>query len=189
MDRIFFQHRRGYLRHQLSVGTPARSLGDCGSIPGTGNTRRIWSHADRRQFPVQRRGAAVLGIAIGSHRSRWRIQNFARQPDDRLRYLDDRTQPLDLFRARLLCSLVLWRWLCHNAIFCPRRFWQQKNVQHLRGNSNRLGSSGNLRTALCGIPERPISRPRSHILLLNRDLYARPRLRLLLFAKRRPHSP
>ena len=167
--------------------------------------QEVWGIADPSLEPVTlaEYGATLIAVSSlcnGVGRLFWGLlsdrigrvgvfSNFARQPDDRLRYLDDRTQPLDLFRARLLCSLVLWRWLCHNAIFCPRRFWQQKNVQHLRGNSNRLGSSGNLRTALCGIPERPISRPRSHILLLNRDLYARPRLRLLLFAKRRPHSP
>ena len=49
--------------------------------------------------------------------------------------------------------------------------------------------SGNLRTPLRGISERRIPRPRSHILFFDRDFYARPRVCLLLFAKRRPHSP
>ena len=74
---------------------------------------------------------------------------------NRLRHLNDRAQPLDLFRARLLCPVVLWRRLCHNAIFCSRRLWQQKNVHHLRGNPNRLGRSGNLWPALRGLSERP----------------------------------
>ena len=46
---------------------------------------------------------------------------------------------MDLLRARLLCPFVLWRGLCHHALFCARRFRQRKDVHDLRRDSDRLG--------------------------------------------------
>ena len=94
----------------------------------------------------------------------------------------------------IFSALVCYVLLCFGGGFATMpsfvlgRLWQQKNVHHLRGNPNRLGRSGNLWPALRGLSERPIPRPRSHLLLFDRHFYARPRLHLLLFAKRRPHS-
>ena len=53
---------RGDLRDQLPVSAAARCVGVVGSYDRACDPGRLWSHVDRCQFVVQRRGTIVLGL-------------------------------------------------------------------------------------------------------------------------------
>ena len=134
-------------------------------------------------------GRLFWGLLSDRAGPRQGLQNSARQSDGRLWHPNDRAQSLCFFGARLLCPLVLWRGLCHHALFRTRCFWPAKDVDDLRNHFDGLGGGGDLRAAVRGISQGPISRPGVHLLLPDWDSDARAWLRILLFIERRPHSP
>ena len=99
------------------------------------------------------------------------------------------TNPWVFSALGLLRAALLRRRFRHHAFLRPRRVRHEEDVHHLRRGADRVGGRGDFRTAVRGVPQGRLSRPRGHVLLPHRDPHARRRLPVLLSAERRTDPP
>ena len=163
--------------------------------------QEIWGLSDPGVEPavLASYGATLIAVSSlfnGLGRLLWgtisdrigRVESFpadAREPDDRLRRADDRAEPVDLQRARLLHPALLRRRLRHHAVVrdgCVRR---EKDVGDVRRDADRVVGRRGCGPAARGVVEGQLSGPRRHLLLPHGRAVPGKRFRVLVPADQR----